>query len=122
MSTIKVNTIQNTSGVEVYTVKAWVNFNGIGTVAIRDDGNVSSITDYNTGNYGISFSSSFSSANYSAAGSANGRTYHPSRALGTNFSNAPTTTEYRIYTGLPGGNGIVGLWEDPEYTHVSVYH
>jgi hypothetical protein len=35
MSTLKVTTLQNLSGVEVYTAKAWVNFNGTGTVAIR---------------------------------------------------------------------------------------
>jgi hypothetical protein len=65
MSTIKVNTIQNTSGVEQYTVKAWVNFNGTGTVAIRADGNVSSITDLATGNYTVNFSSATQDSNYS---------------------------------------------------------
>jgi hypothetical protein len=40
MSTLKVNAIQNTSGVEQYLAKAWVNFNGTGTVAIRASGNV----------------------------------------------------------------------------------
>ena len=48
------------------TAKAWVNFNGTGTVAIRDDFNVSSITDKGAGNYAINFTQSFSNANYSA--------------------------------------------------------
>jgi hypothetical protein len=47
--------------------KAWVNFNGTGTVAIRDDFNVSSITDNGTGQYTINFSSSLVSANYTSA-------------------------------------------------------
>ena len=44
--------------------KAWVNFNGTGTVAIRDSYNVSSITDNGTGNYTVNFSTAFSNANY----------------------------------------------------------
>ena len=41
MSTIKVNTLQDTSGNGYYPARAWVNFNGTGTVVYRDDGNVS---------------------------------------------------------------------------------
>ena len=65
MSTIKVNTIKDTSGTEVYTAKAWVNFNGTGTVAIRAAGNVSSITDNGTGNYTVNFTTAMADANYS---------------------------------------------------------
>ena len=65
MSTLKVNTIQNTSGVEVYTCKAWVNFNGTGTVAIRAAGNVSSITDSGTGIYTVNFTTAMIDSNYS---------------------------------------------------------
>jgi len=70
MSTIKVDAIQNTSGVEVYTAKAWVNFNGTGTVAINADGNVSSITDNGTGLTQITFANTTSSANYTTTASA----------------------------------------------------
>jgi hypothetical protein len=48
--------------------KAWVNFNGTGTVAIRADYGVSSITDHNTGDYSVNFDVAFSSANYLAIG------------------------------------------------------
>lgn len=65
MSTLKVNTIQNTSGVEQYTCKAWVNFNGTGTVAIRASGNVSSITDNGVGDYTVNFTNAIADANYS---------------------------------------------------------
>lgn len=64
MSTLKVGTIQNASGVEVYTAKAWVNFNGTGTVAIRASGNVSSITDNGTGDYTVNFTTAMPDANY----------------------------------------------------------
>jgi len=66
MSTLKVNALQDTSGNGFYPARAWVNFNGTGTVSIRDDGNVSSITDRNTGKYGVNYSSNFSNVNYAA--------------------------------------------------------
>ena len=67
MSTVKVDTIKTTGNVEVYTCKAWVNFNGTGTPAIRASGNVSSITDNSTGNYYVNFTSSMSDVNYAAS-------------------------------------------------------
>jgi hypothetical protein len=63
MSTIKVNTIQNTSGVEVYTAKAWVRFNGP-NITVYGSGNVSSITDNGVGIYTTNFSSNLASSNY----------------------------------------------------------
>jgi hypothetical protein len=52
------------------TCRAWVNFNGTGTVAIRADFNVSSITDNNTGDYTVNFSNALPDGNYSLTGSA----------------------------------------------------
>lgn len=66
MSILKVAAIQNAAGVEVYTAKAWVNFNGTGTVAIRAAGNVSSITDNGVGDYTVNFTTAMADANYSA--------------------------------------------------------
>lgn len=66
MSTLKTNTIKNTDDVEMYLAKAWVNFNGTGTVAIRAAGNVSSITDNNTGNYTVNFTTAMVDTNYCA--------------------------------------------------------
>lgn len=58
--------IKNVSGTEVATFcRAWVNFNGTGTVAIRGSGNVSSITDNGAGNYNINFAAAMPDANYS---------------------------------------------------------
>ena len=48
--------------------KAWVNFNGTGTVAIRASFNVSSITDNGTGDYTVNFTTAMVDANYVAAG------------------------------------------------------
>ena len=50
-----------------YTCRAWVNFNGTGTVAIRASGNVSSITDNGTGNYTVNFTTAMPDANYAVA-------------------------------------------------------
>jgi hypothetical protein len=68
MSTLRVDTLQTTGGAGLYPAKAWVNFNGTGSVAIREDANVSSITDGGTGTYTTNFSNSMSSANYSLTG------------------------------------------------------
>jgi len=51
-----------------YGCRAWVNFNGTGTVAIRGSGNVSSITDRSTGLYTVNFTTAMPDANYSAVG------------------------------------------------------
>ncbi len=47
-----------------YGCRAWVNFNGTGTVAIRASGNVSSITDNNTGDYTVNFTTAMPDVNY----------------------------------------------------------
>jgi len=52
-----------------YGVRAWVNFNGTGTVAIRGSGNVSSITDEGAGLYRVNFSSAMPDGNYAVVGS-----------------------------------------------------
>ena len=49
-----------------YGCRAWVNFNGTGTVAIRASGNVSSITDNGTGSYTVNFTTAMPDANYAA--------------------------------------------------------
>ena len=70
MSTLKVDTLQTTSGDGLYPSRAWVSFNGSGTVAILDDGGVSSITDIATGTYGANLSPVMASANYAVSGMA----------------------------------------------------
>lgn len=55
--------------------KVWVNFNGTGTVAIRDDFNVSSITDSSTGEYLVNFTTALANNNFAfsiCAGKAGG--------------------------------------------------
>ena len=79
MSTLKTNTIQHlTSGFNNVVqfvdgagtqngtlCRTWVNFTGTGTVAIRASFNVSSITDINTGQYTVNFTTAMVDSNYS---------------------------------------------------------
>ena len=51
----------------LYACRAWVNFNGTGTVTIRASGNVSSITDNGVGDYTINFTTAMPDANYAVA-------------------------------------------------------
>ena len=51
----------------IYPCRAWVNFNGTGTVAIRASGNVSSITDNGAGDYTVNFTTAMPDANYAPA-------------------------------------------------------
>jgi len=66
----RITTALNASGsAPIYACRAWVNFNGTGTVAIRASGNVSSITDNGTGNYTVNFTTAMPDANYAVTGS-----------------------------------------------------
>lgn len=115
MSTLRVNTLQNTSGVEVYTAKAWVNFNGTGTVAIRAAGNVSSITDNGTGDYTVNFTTALADANYSPQGFSvlSGGTY-----TSVNQSTlTPTASALRISTFVYS----TGAFKDPEFVNVAIF-
>jgi len=76
MSTLRTTTLQDAAGnnsvpmatVAAGTAKAWVNFNGTGTVAIRASFNVTSITDINVGDYRVNFTTAMPDANYSMCG------------------------------------------------------
>jgi hypothetical protein len=59
------------SAAAAYGCRAWVNFDGTGTPAIREDGNVSSITDLGVGSYTINFSVAMPDVNYSWAAGGN---------------------------------------------------
>jgi hypothetical protein len=73
VATVKSNsssppTFENTSGTEIGRLcRAFVNFNGTGTVAINGQYNVSSITDNGTGDYTVNFTAALADANYSVA-------------------------------------------------------
>lgn len=85
-----------------YGCRAWVNFNGTGTVAIRASGNVTSITDNGTGDYTVNFTTAMPDANYSATGSMN------TNSSGANafFPNVYSASSFRFFTTVPG-TGVI---------------
>lgn len=101
MSTIIATTLGNgVKSVPVDTVvegslKSWVNFNGTGTVAIRDSFNTSSITDGGTGTYAPAFTNAMPNAN------------HNSDATSGDDSGNRTAAQVRLFTA--SGYGIYVL-------------
>jgi hypothetical protein len=87
----------NASGsAPVYACRAWVNFNGTGTVAIRASGNVSSITDNGTGDYIVNFTTAMPDANYATQIGVNDMSWG---GYGTVINTSETlTNRVRIYT------------------------
>ena len=106
-----------------YGCRAWVNFNGTGTVAIRASGNVSSITDNGTGDYTVNFTTALADANYSIAGS-QGITGAGGLAgifvvnrIGTSGNeSAPTASACRVNTNTQSGNTT-----DVAYVNVAIF-
>ena len=103
MSTLKVATIQDTSGNNSSTpsqvaqgrAKMWISFKGTGTVSIRDDFNASSVTDNGTGDYTISFTTAMANTNYCTLGTAN---YERALNSGRLFTSprTPQTSSIRV--------------------------
>jgi len=101
-------TIQNTSGIQIGTFcRAWVNFNGTGTVAIRAAFNVSTITDFGAGRYQLNFTNALSSNLYMTLGTS-GRLADDTAALSfwERASNKTTThVELNSTYSTAGNNG-----------------
>lgn len=110
MSTLKCDSLQNSAGTKTVpmntvvdgSAKAWVRFNGTGTVAINASFNVTSITDNGVGNYTVNFTTPFADINYVASGAAGAAT-----AVGVYFTGyapaAPTTGNFTFYA-IQGNN------------------
>tara|TARA_R100000329_G_scaffold97360_2_gene80538 strand:+ start:1178 stop:1540 length:363 start_codon:yes stop_codon:yes gene_type:complete len=106
MSTLKVNQIQDASGsngstaeqIQQGRAKAWVRFNGSGTVSITDSFNVSSMTDHGTGSYEHHFTTNMANANYVAMANA-GRFAHCGGSAGSY-----TTSSFRVAVANLQGN------------------
>lgn len=101
MSTLRVNTIQNSGGTGSPEInglaRAWVNFNGTGTVAIRASNNVTSITDNGTGDYTVNFTTAMPDASYAFTGMAQDNSTKMSIA-GNADGVLPTASAFRVNT------------------------
>ena len=98
-----------------YGCRAWVNFNGTGTVAIRGSGNVSSITDNGTGDYTVNFTTALPDANYSAT-TLGSDTANDTRNPGYSFISM-STSAYRFLIGATSSNSV----QDRPHVFVSVF-
>ena len=110
--------IQNSSGTEIGTFcRAWVNFNGTGTVAIRASFNVTSITDNGTGDYTVNFTTAMSDANYSAV------TQQGRGTTGTTnlLSIAPLTADPTVSALRMGTFNSAFASVDSGYVNVSIF-
>ena len=102
----RITTALNATGsAPIYACRAWVNFDGTGTPAIRASGNVSSITDNGTGDYTVNFTTAMPDADYSVghqlAYDLTGSTPTNYTALSIKqgvFATFNTTTACRVYT------------------------
>jgi hypothetical protein len=108
--------------VDGLVVQAFVNFNGTGTVAIRSQRNVSSITDNGTGNYTINFTNALPDANYavvvSRCGNA-GVASAPTIATFAAYYEDPTTTSVVVHTGS-SASGTTNTWTPADAESISV--
>ena len=98
----------------IYPCRAWVNFNGTGTVAIRGSGNVTSITDNGTGQYTVNFTTAMTDVNYSAVFQHEGIDYG-----GTTFIRAGTTTTSSI--GVASYNIFGTAYQDTVTFNVAIF-
>lgn len=116
MSTLRVNAIQNATGGDLVTAKgmarAWVNFNGTGTIAIRSSHNVSSLTDTAQGRYRVNFTTAMADANYCALVTGTRAT---GWAAAIDDALAPTTATVSVATTNASGNA------DSTYVNVAVF-
>jgi hypothetical protein len=87
----------------IFPCRAWVNFNGTGTVAISASGNVTSITDNGTGDYTVNFTTVMPDANYAVSISAASSTI--SANLCTKLqSTTASASNVRVTTASGGGS------------------
>jgi hypothetical protein len=103
-------------------VKAWVNFNGTGVVAIRAGYNVSSITDSGAGVFAVNFTTAMVDADYVLLSNASlSFTQHNIFSPGINTGIggaevAPTTSSCSMYIAISTSVAF-----DPKYVNVSVF-
>jgi hypothetical protein len=100
MSTVVTENLKRSSETVARSVRgvaaAWVNFNGTGTVAIRDSQNVASLTDVGVGTYNVNLTASMADTFYSSvvAGEAGGGTGNKGPYVGTQTAFAVPITTY----------------------------
>lgn len=95
MSTIAVDNARPSAGGTAYSLtggvaKAWVNFNGTGTIAVRGSLNVASLTDDATGSYLVNYTTNMADGNYSVVTDNGGTVYNEVISCLGNLSEPPS--------------------------------
>jgi len=103
----------NDDGTENYKCRAWVNFNGQGTVAIRASGGVSSITDVGVGTYRINFTNAMIDTNYAVLSSGANAEF--------TFSSPGGVATSTDYASVSMGNGPGTAYTDRTDVNVSIF-
>jgi uncharacterized protein (AIM24 family) len=103
---------------EQFGCRAWVNFNGTGTVAIRASGNVSSITDNGTGEYTVNFTTAMPDANYSVTGTCNNSSYFTDTIEPENY--ATSTIKVNTYSRGSSSTGASATY-DMTFVNVAIF-
>jgi hypothetical protein len=85
------------------SVRAWVNFDGTGTVAIRANYNVASITDNGTGDYTVNFTTALADANFAVVGTGQNNTHAIETVVLKSGATPLTTTGANIRTVFSSG-------------------
>jgi hypothetical protein len=104
-----------------YGCRAWVNFNGTGTVAIRASGNVSSITDNGTGDYTVNFTTAMPDANYAVVGFAETTQDYPIRYGGMTVQSGQTDMTVRVTTSFGSSSANSGAASDSAVCNVAIF-
>jgi len=105
-----------------YGCRAWVNFNGTGTVAIRGSGNVSSITDNGVGNYTANFTIAMPDANFCAQVTGGDSTTGAGGQTSSVYSEAYATGTIRVRTfGVVSGSSTVLSASDFNFVNISIF-
>lgn len=106
-----------TGSAPVYACRAWVNFNGSGTVAIRASGNVSSITDNATGDYTVNFTTAMPDANYAfSQGSRVDINSASTATVNLKYATTPTASNFTVTV-----KNDAGVSQDNAYVYVNVF-
>lgn len=106
-----------------YGCRAWVNFNGTGTVAIRASGNVSSITDGGTGTYTLNFTTAMPDANYAVTGACGVGGYNGGNVVpqASDADRGTNTTSATVVRTLVDGSGTGTGPFDAAYVYVAIF-
>lgn len=92
----------------LYAARAWVNFNGVGTVSITASGNVSSITDNGVGDYTVNFTTALPDANYNfVTNSSNTTSANILCIAQLNWDNPTKSTSALRFYNLKTNNGVL---------------